>query len=121
MHEITVRTKPATIPEYFEVDLTGLEIGHSVHLSTLKVPEGVRVVSRDKNADRGLDRRADGGARGGGPGGGRCGGSGVGSGAGRGCGSGGRCGSGGGCGSRGGGLPAAAPAAGGKAPAPAKK
>jgi large subunit ribosomal protein L25 len=50
LHEITVRTKPATIPEYFEVDLTGLEIGHSVHLSTLNIPEGVRVVSRDKNA-----------------------------------------------------------------------
>jgi len=50
LHEITVRTKPATIPEYFEVDLTGLEIGHSVHLSTLAIPEGVRVVSRDKNA-----------------------------------------------------------------------
>ena len=49
MHEITVRTKPATIPEYFEVDLTGLEIGHSIHLSALKVPEGVRVVTRDKN------------------------------------------------------------------------
>lgn len=50
LHEITVRTKPATIPEYFEVDLTGLEIGHSVHLSTLAIPDGVRVVSRDKNA-----------------------------------------------------------------------
>ena len=50
LHEITVRTKPASIPEYFEVDLTGLEIGHSIHLSTLAVPEGVRVVSRDKNA-----------------------------------------------------------------------
>src|SRR6185312_7255527 len=49
LHEITVRTKPATIPEYFEVDLSGLEIGHSVHLSALKVPEGVRVVTRDKN------------------------------------------------------------------------
>jgi large subunit ribosomal protein L25 len=49
LHEITVRTKPATIPEYFEVDLTGLEIGHSVHLSALKVPDGVRVVTRDKN------------------------------------------------------------------------
>ena len=49
MHEITVRTKPASIPEFFEVDLTGLEIGHSVHLSSLKVPEGVRVVTRDKN------------------------------------------------------------------------
>ena len=50
LHEITVRTKPADIPEYFEVDLTGLEIGHSVHLSTLAIPESVRVVSRDKNA-----------------------------------------------------------------------
>src|SRR6185312_5847792 len=49
LHEITVRTKPATIPEYFEVNLTGLEIGHSIHLSALKVPEGVRVVTRDKN------------------------------------------------------------------------
>lgn len=50
LHEITVRTKPASIPEYFEVDLTGLEIGHSIHLSTLNIPEGVRLVSRDKNA-----------------------------------------------------------------------
>jgi large subunit ribosomal protein L25 len=49
MHEITVRTKPASIPEYFEVDLTGLEIGHSIHLSALNVPEGVRVITRDKN------------------------------------------------------------------------
>src|ERR1700739_2315984 len=49
LHEITVRTKPATIPESFEVDLTGLEIGHSIHLSALNVPEGVRVVTRDKN------------------------------------------------------------------------
>jgi large subunit ribosomal protein L25 len=50
LHEITVRTKPATIPEYFEVDLTGLEIGHSVHLAALSIPDGVRVVTRDKNA-----------------------------------------------------------------------
>ncbi len=50
LHEITVRTRADAIPEYFDVDLTGLEIGHSIHLSTLTVPEGVRVVSRDKNA-----------------------------------------------------------------------
>src|SRR5499427_1729264 len=49
MHEITVRTKPASIPEFFEVDLTGLDIGHSVHLSALKVPEGIRVVTREKD------------------------------------------------------------------------
>jgi large subunit ribosomal protein L25 len=49
MHEITVRVKPTAIPEYFEIDLTGLEIGHSVHLDALQVPEGVRIVTRDKN------------------------------------------------------------------------
>jgi len=49
MHEITVRTKPSSIPEFFEVDLAGLEIGHSIHLSALKVPDGVRVITRDKN------------------------------------------------------------------------
>ena len=48
MHVITVLTKPATIPEFFEVDLTGLEIGHSIDLC-VNVPEGVRVVTRDKN------------------------------------------------------------------------
>lgn len=50
MHEISVRTRADRIPEYFEVDLTGLEIGHSVHLSTLKVPEGIKVVARERNA-----------------------------------------------------------------------
>lgn len=50
MHEISVRTRADRIPEYFEVDLTGLEIGHSVHLSTLKVPEGIKVVVRERNA-----------------------------------------------------------------------
>ncbi len=50
MHEITVRTKPDLIPEYFEVDLTGLEIGHSIHISSLQVPDGVRMVTREKNA-----------------------------------------------------------------------
>ncbi len=50
LHEITVRTKANKIPEFFEVDLTGLEIGHSIHMSTLAIPEGVRVVTRDNNA-----------------------------------------------------------------------
>jgi large subunit ribosomal protein L25 len=50
LHEITVRTKADSIPDFFEVDLTGLEIGHSIHLSTLAVPEGVLVVSRDRDA-----------------------------------------------------------------------
>ena len=50
LHEITIRTKADSIPELFEVDLTGLEIGHSIHMSALNIPESARVVTRDKNA-----------------------------------------------------------------------
>jgi large subunit ribosomal protein L25 len=49
-HAITVRTRADQIPEFFEVDLTGLEIGHSVHLSALKLPEGIRIVTRERDA-----------------------------------------------------------------------
>ncbi|HKA47888.1 MAG TPA: hypothetical protein VKD68_06995, partial [Methyloceanibacter sp.] len=37
------------IPEHFDVDLTGLEIGDSVHISAIKLPEGVRptITERD--------------------------------------------------------------------------
>jgi large subunit ribosomal protein L25 len=103
MHEITVRTKPDLIPEMFEVDLTGLEIGHSIHLSALNVKEGVRVVTREKNPtvatiaaptvvrEAASDTAAADGAA---PAAGAAAGSGA---------------------------AAAAPAAGGKAPAPAKK
>lgn len=50
MHEIAVRTRADQIPQFFEVDLTGLEIGSTVHLSVLKLPDGVRVLSREKDA-----------------------------------------------------------------------
>lgn len=50
MHEIAVRTRADQIPQFFEVDLTGLEIGSTVHLSVLKLPDGVSVLSREKDA-----------------------------------------------------------------------
>ena len=50
LHEIAVRTRADQIPQFFEVDLTGLEIGGTVHLSMLNLPEGVRVLSREKDA-----------------------------------------------------------------------
>jgi large subunit ribosomal protein L25 len=48
-HEIPVRCAADAIPDYFEVDLTGLEIGDAVHISALKLPEGVRptITARD--------------------------------------------------------------------------
>ena len=48
-HEIPVRCPADAIPEHFDVDLTGLEIGDSVHISAIKLPEGVRptITERD--------------------------------------------------------------------------
>ena len=47
-HEIPVRCPADAIPDHFEVDLTGLEIGDSVHISAMKLPESVRpTITRD--------------------------------------------------------------------------
>jgi large subunit ribosomal protein L25 len=48
-HEIPVRCPADAIPDHFEVDLTGLEIGDSVHISAIALPKGVRptVTERD--------------------------------------------------------------------------
>jgi large subunit ribosomal protein L25 len=40
-HEIPVRCPADAIPDHFEVDLSGLEIGDSVHISAIKLPENV--------------------------------------------------------------------------------
>ena len=41
MAEVEVSCLPADLPEYVEVDLAELQLGHSVHLSELKLPAGV--------------------------------------------------------------------------------
>ncbi|MBM3544596.1 MAG: 50S ribosomal protein L25/general stress protein Ctc [Alphaproteobacteria bacterium] len=41
-HEIPVRCPADSIPDHFDVDLTGLEIGDSVHISAIALPENVR-------------------------------------------------------------------------------
>lgn len=43
LHELPVRCVPDRIPEAIEVDASGLEIGASVHVSDLTIPEGVEV------------------------------------------------------------------------------
>jgi large subunit ribosomal protein L25 len=35
VREVTVHCKPAEIPESLEVDVTGMEIGHSIHISDI--------------------------------------------------------------------------------------
>ena len=39
---------PRDLPEFIEVDLSTLEVGHSIHVSTLKLPSGVTVVTRGR-------------------------------------------------------------------------
>jgi large subunit ribosomal protein L25 len=48
-HDIAVRCPADAIPDHFEVDLTGLEIGDSVHVSAIALPKGVRptITGRD--------------------------------------------------------------------------
>ena len=41
-HEIPVRCPADAIPDHFDVDLTGLEIGNSIHISAIKLPPNVR-------------------------------------------------------------------------------
>src|SRR5262245_20204745 len=48
-HEIDVRCPADAIPNYFEIDLTGLEIGDSVHISALKLPEGVKTTITERD------------------------------------------------------------------------
>ncbi len=44
MNEIDVQCLPANIPEFIEVDLSTLDVGHSLHVSHIRFPEGVRPV-----------------------------------------------------------------------------
>jgi len=39
---------PRDLPEFIEVDLSTLEVGHSIHVSALKLPNGVTVVTRGR-------------------------------------------------------------------------
>ncbi|HYD19122.1 MAG TPA: 50S ribosomal protein L25/general stress protein Ctc [Patescibacteria group bacterium] len=43
-HEIEVYCKATDIPDEFVVDLTGLDVGQTVHVSALNLPEGVKPV-----------------------------------------------------------------------------
>jgi large subunit ribosomal protein L25 len=46
MNELHIRCLPKDLPEFIEVDLSGLTINHSLHLRDLKLPDGVEVAIR---------------------------------------------------------------------------
>jgi large subunit ribosomal protein L25 len=49
--EVMVECLPRNLPEYIEADLSGMQIGDSIHLADLKLPQGVRLLELVQNAD----------------------------------------------------------------------
>jgi len=43
LNEVVVSCLPKDLPEYLEIDLGALEVGDTIHLSQVKLPEGVEV------------------------------------------------------------------------------
>ena len=48
-HEIEVMCRADAIPESIEVDLTGLDIGDSIHISAVALPDGVATTITDRD------------------------------------------------------------------------
>jgi large subunit ribosomal protein L25 len=48
-HDVEVICSADAIPPYFEFDLTGLEIGRSIHISATTLPDGVKTVIKDRD------------------------------------------------------------------------
>ncbi|WP_263322126.1 50S ribosomal protein L25/general stress protein Ctc [Endozoicomonas sp. Mp262] len=53
--EVEVRCLPGNLPEFIEVDMADIELGGHVHLSDLKLPEGVELVALSLGEDHDLD------------------------------------------------------------------
>jgi large subunit ribosomal protein L25 len=48
-HEVEVMAPADKIPEFFEFDLEGLEIGRSIHISAVAMPDGVRPTIQNRD------------------------------------------------------------------------
>ena len=49
-HELEIVSIPSAIPTDITVDLTGLDVGDSIHMHDLKLPEGVKVITHEADA-----------------------------------------------------------------------
>ena len=54
MAEVEISCLPGVLPEYIEADLSELELDHAIHLSDIKLPEGVEIVALSHGADHDL-------------------------------------------------------------------
>jgi large subunit ribosomal protein L25 len=48
-HEIELVCRADAIPQHIDIDLAGLDIGDGVHISTVKLPDGVRPAITDRD------------------------------------------------------------------------
>jgi len=48
IHEIEVNCLPGDLPEYFEADITALEIGDALHVGEIALPENVELITDSK-------------------------------------------------------------------------
>ncbi|KUR79211.1 50S ribosomal protein L25/general stress protein Ctc [Novosphingobium sp. Fuku2-ISO-50] len=49
-HELELVSIPEAIPNDITVDVTGLEIGDSIHMHDIKLPDGVRAITHESDA-----------------------------------------------------------------------
>ena len=49
LNELDVSCLPADLPEYIEVDLKDIEVGQTIHVNDLVLPQGVEAVQRSEN------------------------------------------------------------------------
>lgn len=49
LNEVDISCLPADLPEFIEVDLMELAAGHSIHLSELKLPKGVELLTKGED------------------------------------------------------------------------
>lgn len=54
MVDVEISCLPSVLPEYIEVDLANLDVGHSLHLSDIVLPAGVEIVVLAQGADHDL-------------------------------------------------------------------
>ncbi len=47
LHSVSMLVPPDNIPTSVDVDLTGIEINHSIHISAIKLPQGCKPVDTD--------------------------------------------------------------------------
>jgi large subunit ribosomal protein L25 len=48
-HEVELACDASHIPETLEIDVTGFDVGESIHISAVKLPEGVKPTITDRD------------------------------------------------------------------------